>query len=181
LDATKPAAAWYKQNERATGTRGQDGAPAAKRGRTVLTLGWRLLRHAGWGSPDIEAAVALRGPGDASEAERFTRRNRALSSGEMVGAGALTPRRPRPRNRPPGSLLRPDPGGPTTGGEVVPCNWRNPPQGGPIPLAELRSGGPMSLAGDIQHFHPFIEKWSADGIVVGLQFRRSPDCGFSSG
>src|SRR3984957_8622486 len=29
--------------EQATGPRGQDGAPAAKRGRTVLTPGWRLL------------------------------------------------------------------------------------------------------------------------------------------
>ncbi len=27
------------------------------------------------------------------------------------------------------------PGGPITGGQVVPSHWRNTPQGGPIPLA----------------------------------------------
>jgi hypothetical protein len=38
--------AWVR-GEQPSGPRGQGGAPAAKRGRTTLTPGWRLLGHPG--------------------------------------------------------------------------------------------------------------------------------------
>ncbi len=46
--------------EQASGSRGQDAAPGAERGRTVLMLGWRLLRHRGgtegwWGAFEVLA------------------------------------------------------------------------------------------------------------------------------
>src|SRR6266508_4278476 len=47
--------------EQASGPRGQGGAPAAKRGRTTLTPGWRLLRHLG---PMVVGGCG-RGAGDA--------------------------------------------------------------------------------------------------------------------
>jgi hypothetical protein len=51
--------------EQATGTRGRGGAPAAKRGRTTSTLGWRLLRHTSvagwWRGPGSEVGVTRRG------------------------------------------------------------------------------------------------------------------------
>lgn len=37
------------------------------------------------------------------------------------------------------------PGGPITGGQVVPSHWRNTPQGGPMPLAGDNLSNRVSL------------------------------------
>jgi hypothetical protein len=69
--------------EQATGSRCQGGAPAAKRGRTTLTPGWRLLRHppatAWWRA--CSGAHQTRQPivGRASATLMYAGRNRKLS------------------------------------------------------------------------------------------------------
>ncbi len=71
--------------EQAAGPRGQGGAPAAKRGRTTLTPGWRLLRDpgalaSGWAA--VEGAVMRRAAGGLAARLMYARwcRRRALRS-----------------------------------------------------------------------------------------------------
>ena len=63
--------------EQAAGSRGQDGAPAAQRGRTVLTPGWRLLAPPGgrWGSSGV-STTCREGVGRCAARLVFAGRNR---------------------------------------------------------------------------------------------------------
>src|SRR5215211_5622059 len=96
--------------EQVTGTRGRGGAPAAKRGRTTSTLGWRLLRHPSvsgrWRGSSSELGVTRRGGLARPTANLvFAGRGRAClqSTGRCPRLGTLRLSR-EPSQRPNGEL-----------------------------------------------------------------------------